>query len=132
MSLLRTAGLTARTVAAWPTAGSARRTAIVATVSKATDTSAMEFPAPASFDVAASGRRAAKDLRSFFMNGDSKIELDESDRAAVVSSVRATASGLSADSTLDVDSAVASVGVKESYKLSDLTYFDVFSKAPKA
>lgn len=63
---------------------------------------------------------------------DSKIELDESDRAEVVSSVKATASALSADSTLDVDSAVAAVGVKNSYKLSNLTYFDVFSKARKA
>lgn len=63
---------------------------------------------------------------------DSKIELDESDRAAVVSTMKATASSLAADSTLDVDSAVASIGVKNSYKLSDLTYFDAFSKARKA
>lgn len=63
---------------------------------------------------------------------DSKIELDESDRAAVISSIKGTASALSADSTLDVDSAVAAVGVKKSYKLSDLTYFDVFNKARKA
>lgn len=63
---------------------------------------------------------------------DNKIELDESDRAAVVSSIRATASSLSADSTLDVNSAVAAVGVKDSYKLSELTYFDVFNKARKA
>jgi len=65
-------------------------------------------------------------------HAESKIELDEADRAAVVSSVRATAAGLSADSTLDVNAAVASVGVKDSYKLSDLTYFDVFQKARKA
>lgn len=63
---------------------------------------------------------------------DSTIELDESDRAAVVSSLKATASSLAADSTLDVDSAVASVGVKKSYKLSDLTYFHAFNKARKA
>lgn len=69
MALLRAAGLAARTVAAAPTSAAARRTAIVATVAKATDTSAMDFAAPASFDVAASGRRAAKDLRSFFTNG---------------------------------------------------------------
>lgn len=69
MSLLRAAGLAARTVAAAPTAAAARRTAIVATVAKAADTSAVEFSAPSSFDVAASGRRAAKDLRSFFKNG---------------------------------------------------------------
>lgn len=65
-------------------------------------------------------------------DADSKIDLDESDRAEVVSSIKATASALSADSTLDVDSAVAAVGVQKSYKLSELTYFDVFSKARKA
>ncbi|OSX73610.1 hypothetical protein BU14_0334s0012 [Porphyra umbilicalis] len=132
MSLLRAAGVAARSVSAAAGPSVARRTAIVATVSKASDTSAMDFAAPASFDVAATGRRAAADLRTFFMDGESKIELDEADRAAVVSSVRATAAGLSADSTLDVNAAVASVGVKDSYKLSDLTYFDVFQKARKA
>jgi len=69
MSLLRAAGVAARSVSAAAGPSVARRTAIVATVSKASDTSAMDFAAPASFDVAATGRRAAADLRTFFMDG---------------------------------------------------------------
>lgn len=78
----------------------ARRMAIQATVKKATDDSAVDYPAPSHVNVQAEAMSIARQFNKFYSSADSKVTLSDEARAALADEIAKKVAAIP-DSELD-------------------------------